>query len=120
MSHELRTPLNAILGFSELMSAQVLGPLGSPKYADYCRDIHTSGQHLLNVISDVLDMARLEAGRVNLEYSDFAAGDMIRSAMQSIAPLTKANNISLRAEITGTHVLNADPRGARKDHDDSF
>ncbi|MDE2579915.1 MAG: PAS domain-containing protein [Hyphomicrobiales bacterium] len=68
MSHELRTPLNAILGFAEMMQAQVFGPLGSEHYADYCGHIRKSGEYLMTVISDVLDMSRLEAGRVRLEH----------------------------------------------------
>ena len=63
MSHELRTPLNAIIGFSQLMGSQTFGPLGSQKYGDYCAHILASGEYLLRVVSDVLDMARLEAGR---------------------------------------------------------
>ena len=67
MSHELRTPLNAILGFSEMMAAQMFGPLGAPKYDEYCADIHKSGQFLLDVINDVLDMSKIEAGRIEVE-----------------------------------------------------
>src|SRR5204863_1153685 len=63
MSHELRTPLNAIIGFSEIMASAMFGPLGSEKYREYCRDIHRSGQYLLDVINDVLDMSKIEAGR---------------------------------------------------------
>ena len=69
MSHELRTPLNAIIGFSQLMGSQTFGPLGSPKYRDYCAHILASGEYLSRVVSDVLDMARLEAGRERLNYA---------------------------------------------------
>ena len=82
MSHELRTPLNAIIGFSEMMEQQPFGPLGSPKYRDYCSHIHESGQYLLHVVSDVLDMSSLEAGRVRLNRSDFGvefSGEQRRS-----------------------------------------
>jgi two-component system cell cycle sensor histidine kinase PleC len=114
MSHELRTPLNAILGFSEMMADQVLGPIGSPKYVDYCRDIHDSGQHLLNMISEVLDMARLEAGRIRLERTDFAVNDVIIGAMKSIEPLAAASEIDLRSEINGAGRLNADRAALEK------
>ena len=67
VSHELRTPLNAIIGFSEMMLSGAFGPLGDDKYADYCRDIRESGSFLLRVISDILDMARLEAGRIEID-----------------------------------------------------
>ena len=66
MSHELRTPLNAILGFSEVMSKEVLGPIDNDTYRDYAQDIHGSGQHLLNLINEILDLSRIEAGRYQL------------------------------------------------------
>lgn len=67
MSHELRTPLNAILGFSEVMKNEVFGPHASPSYREYANDIHTSGQHLLNLINEILDLSRIEAGRYELK-----------------------------------------------------
>ncbi|MFN3855506.1 MAG: MFS domain-containing histidine kinase [Phreatobacter sp.] len=66
MSHELRTPLNAILGFSEVMKGEMFGPHSSPQYAEYARDIHASGQHLLSLINEILDLSRIEAGRYEL------------------------------------------------------
>ena len=66
MSHELRTPLNAILGFSEVMANEVLGPMQNPTYRDYAQDVHDSGQHLLNLINEILDLSRIEAGRYQL------------------------------------------------------
>jgi signal transduction histidine kinase len=66
MSHELRTPLNAIIGFSELMKNEVLGSIGIPAYAGYVRDIHDSANHLLNIINDILDLSRIEAGKLKL------------------------------------------------------
>ena len=114
MSHELRTPLNAIIGFSEMMTHQVFGPLGSPKYADYCNDIHGSGQHLLNVISEVLDMARLEAGRIRLEKADFNVDDVIAGAVASIGPIAAASEIDLRMETQAGAQLNADRAAIEK------
>jgi signal transduction histidine kinase len=67
MSHELRTPLNAILGFSDVLERERFGPIGAPKYREYARDIRTSGEHLHSLIDDVLDMAKIEAGRVEVE-----------------------------------------------------
>ena len=67
MSHELRTPLNAIIGFSEIMESGMFGPLGDDKYREYCHDIHESGHYLLDVINDILDMSKIEAGRIRLE-----------------------------------------------------
>src|SRR6202011_6220137 len=66
MSHELRTPLNAILGFSEVMKSEVFGPHAVPTYKEYAGDIHNSGQHLLNLINEILDLSRIEAGRYEL------------------------------------------------------
>src|SRR5439155_12110620 len=63
MSHELRTPLNAIIGFSEVMIRELFGPVGSPRYQEYCRLIHESGGHLLELINSVLDMSKIEAGK---------------------------------------------------------
>src|SRR6202049_3002313 len=66
MSHELRTPLNAIIGFSEIMESGMFGPLGADKYSEYSRDIRESGQYLLEVIHDILDMSKIEAGGIRL------------------------------------------------------
>jgi two-component system cell cycle sensor histidine kinase PleC len=72
MSHELRTPLNAILGFSEVMAKQVLGPIENPTYREYAGDIHASGQHLLDLINEILDLSRIEAGRYQLNEEPVA------------------------------------------------
>src|SRR3546814_20553497 len=66
MSHELRTPLNAIIGFSEVMAAQTLGPLDHPQYHEYTQHIHSSGQHLLSLINDLLDLSKIEAGKLEI------------------------------------------------------
>lgn len=70
MSHELRTPLNAVIGFSEVMQAQIFGPLGDARYAEYANDIHRSGTHLLEIINDILDLAKVEAGFLELRLED--------------------------------------------------
>ena len=69
MSHELRTPLNAIIGFSEIMQGEILGPHSTPTYKEYANDINQSGQHLLNLINEILDISRIEAGRYELNES---------------------------------------------------
>jgi hypothetical protein len=66
MSHELRTPLNAVIGFAEIMVAERLGPIGTPRYRDYARDIAGSGRHLLTIIEGILDLSKVEAGRLEL------------------------------------------------------
>jgi len=78
MSHELRTPLNAILGFSEVMRDETLGPVGSPRYRDYARDIHASGRHLRDLVNDLLDLARIEAGHMELSTEPLDLGREIR------------------------------------------
>jgi len=104
MSHELRTPLNAIIGFSEMMGQEVYGALGSPKYRDYCTDIRESGQHLLSVISDVLDMSRLEAGSVRLQKKTFAIDTVISAAIASIETLANEKSIMITAALPDTPV----------------
>src|SRR3546814_19639687 len=74
---ELRTPLNAILGFSEVMQAESYGPLGSPKSPDYAQDIHGSGRHLLELINDILDMSKVEAGKYELHRETVDPADLI-------------------------------------------
>jgi signal transduction histidine kinase len=81
MSHELRTPLNAILGFSEMMKVQVLGPLGE-RYREYAEDIHCSGRHLLDLINDLLDTARIEAGRLDFVEEPVALGEVLDEAIR--------------------------------------
>ncbi|HEU4804767.1 MAG TPA: ATP-binding protein [Nitrobacter sp.] len=89
MSHELRTPLNAIIGFSEIMSNGMFGTLGSKKYNEYCHDILISGQYLLEVINDVLDMSKIEAGRMKLDIEPF---DLSRTLAESLRVATGRTN----------------------------
>lgn len=78
MSHELRTPLNAIIGFSEMMQRQLLGPIGSERYLDYIGGIRESGEHLLDLISDILDMSKIEAGKYELDLEELNVAKVIR------------------------------------------
>ena len=98
MGHELRTPLNAILGFSEMMTLEAFGKLGSTHYLEYSQHIHTSGQHLLSVITDVLEMSRLEAGRVRLEKAKFIVGAAIDAAVAPVLANADKNGISIQVE----------------------
>lgn len=84
MSHELRTPLNAIIGFSEMMQRQMLGPIGTEKYLDYIGGIRESGEHLLDMITDILDMSKIEAGKYTLDVEDFNVYKVIRLASHMI------------------------------------
>ena len=96
MSHELRTPLNAIIGFSEMMSTEILGPIENPKYKSYSKDIHDSGEHLLNLINQILDLSRIEAGRYELSEEPV----MLATVMDDCRRL-----LSLRAESKGLKVV---------------
>jgi two-component system cell cycle sensor histidine kinase PleC len=96
MSHELRTPLNAILGFSEIMGSEILGPLENPTYKSYSEDIHRSGEHLLNLINQILDLSRIEAGRYELAEEPVS----LSFVMEDCRRLLK-----LRAESKGLNVV---------------
>jgi signal transduction histidine kinase len=109
MSHELRTPLNAIIGFSQLMGSQTFGPLGSKKYGDYCAHILASGEYLLRVVSDVLDMARLEAGRENLTYVRFRVEEAVRGAVLDIAATAREKGVAIRIDVCAEATIEADP-----------
>jgi signal transduction histidine kinase len=109
MSHELRTPLNAIIGFSQLMGSQTFGPLGSKKYGDYCAHILASGEYLLRVVSDVLDMARLEAGRENLTYARFRAEQAVSRAVLDIATTAREKGVAVRVDVGAELTVEADP-----------
>jgi signal transduction histidine kinase len=82
MSHELRTPLNAIIGFSEIFSKQLIGPLGSAKYVEYAHDIHSSGIHLLSIINDILDLAKAESGKLELSEDEVDLVKVVQRSMR--------------------------------------
>ena len=96
MSHELRTPLNAIMGFSEVMHAEVLGPIGSAKYKDYAGTIHESGRHLLNLINEILDLSRIEAGKYELSEQRVRLADVTEDCHRLL---------KLRAEAKGLEII---------------
>ena len=95
MSHELRTPLNAIIGFSEMIRQQYLGPVGSAKYIEYATDINDSGQHLLSIISDILDLAKAESGKLDLNESTFELGEVIKSTLKMFQHKAEESSIDL-------------------------
>ncbi|MBV9705087.1 MAG: PAS-domain containing protein, partial [Methylobacteriaceae bacterium] len=108
MSHELRTPLNAIIGFSQMMEQETFGALGSPKYVDYTAHIRESGEYLLRVISDVLDMSRLDAGRVSLDKRDFTIGEAVHGALEEVEAFARDKTIALSAEALVEAEIHAD------------
>lgn len=101
MSHELRTPLNAVIGFSDLMVGELFGPLGHQKYRQYATDIHSSGSHLLELINDILDLSRIDAGEGKLEEDDVDLRDVIAQSLRMVAPQAQAAGIALTSEIAG-------------------
>ncbi|MCT4470376.1 two-component system cell cycle sensor histidine kinase PleC [Bosea sp. OAE752] len=108
MSHELRTPLNAIIGFSEIMENEMFGPL-CDKYTDYVRDIRSSGGYLLGIIDDVLDMSRIESGKMRLERSEISLGPVLDEAIRKVQPELERKQLSFTLEgPTATHI-DADP-----------
>jgi signal transduction histidine kinase len=115
MSHELRTPLNAILGFSELFKQQLMGPLGSAKYLEYAGDIHSSGQHLLAIINDILDLAKAESGKLELSESSFDANDVVEKTLRMCSQKAQDGNLQLSFQpANGEHLIVADERLIRQ------
>jgi len=111
MSHELRTPLNAIIGFSEMMQNELFGPLGNKHYAEYARDIFESGSHLLNLINDILDVSKLEAGKIDLQETHCDIGVIARSAIRLVSEKAEGANIAIDLELPGKlPALRADER----------
>jgi PAS domain S-box-containing protein len=99
MSHELRTPLNAIIGFSEMMMKETFGELGSSKYKEYLEDIHLSAKHLLEIINEVLDMSKIEAGRAELDEEWIDVEDLIHSINRIVSSRTFSSGITVNVNI---------------------
>jgi two-component system cell cycle sensor histidine kinase PleC len=114
MSHELRTPLNAIIGFSEIMESGMFGALGSDKYVEYCRDIHRSGEYLLDVINDVLDMSRIEAGRLKLDLEHVELDRELSDALRVVTTRAQDKNLEVRSKIASGICLKADRRALKQ------
>lgn len=115
MSHELRTPLNAIIGFSEIMIKGTFGDLGNPKYQEYLGDIHLSARHLLEIINEVLDMSKIEAGRVELDEEYFDVGALIESVCRMMVSRAFSSGVGIVENIApDLPPLYADPRLVRQ------
>jgi two-component system cell cycle sensor histidine kinase PleC len=114
MSHELRTPLNAIIGFSEILKDGHFGPLGVTKYGEYARDIHDSGHFLLSVIDDILDMSRIEAGRLKLDPRPTRLDDTLEETMRVISKMAEDKAIIIEAEVPQDMALVADRRAVKQ------
>jgi signal transduction histidine kinase len=107
MSHELRTPLNAIIGFAEILRYQMFGPLGNERYTGYVEDIQRSGQHLLSLINDILDMSKIEAGRQSLKLERQMLSPLIERSIRMAQPIADRRSVRLQYQANGTD-LSAD------------
>jgi len=114
MSHELRTPLNAINGFSDIMKKEMFGPLGDPRYKEYVNDILFSGQHLLSLINDILDMSKIEAGKMTLNTEALQMSDMISQVIRIVRGRADENRLKLVYEDQIMPEIEADPRAVKQ------
>ncbi len=114
MSHELRTPLNAIIGFSDMMRQEIFGPLNGTRYKDYAVMIHDSGRHLLDLISDVLDMSKIEAGKFELSPEPVDAAGIIAQCLETMKVTADRKNVTLTAHLSDAGGLVADRRALKQ------
>lgn len=115
VSHEIRTPLNAIIGFSEVMMQERFGPIGTERYKEYLRDIHMSGAHLMSLLNDLLDLSKIEAGKLDLNFESVALNDIVMECVALMQPQANRERIIIRTSLSG-QVPNvvADPRSMRQ------
>ncbi|HEY0835044.1 MAG TPA: HAMP domain-containing sensor histidine kinase [Azospirillum sp.] len=117
MSHELRTPLNTVLGFAEMIRDRAwgTGPQAEERYIEYAGDIHAAGIHLLDVLNDVLDLAKIEAGRMCLSPEPVDAADLAQACLRLNSGQARASGVTVSVEVVpGTGALHADPRAAKQ------
>lgn len=115
MSHELRTPLNAIIGFAEVITNEILGPIGKSEYQDYANDIQGSGRHLLSILNDVLDMARIDAGKMDLDEGELNIQELIDDSLRSFREEARGSNKSLDNQVESPDLtIRADERMMRQ------
>ncbi|MBN9010960.1 MAG: PAS domain S-box protein, partial [Rhizobiales bacterium] len=115
ISHEIRTPLNAIIGFSEVMMEERFGPVGSQRYRDYLHDIHVSGTHMLSLINDLLDLSKIEAGKLELAFESVAVNEVIQECVALMQPQANRERIIIRTSLSaGVPNVVADERSLRQ------
>jgi two-component system cell cycle sensor histidine kinase PleC len=114
MSHELRTPLNAINGFSEIMAAEMYGALGDPRYVDYSKDILVSGQHLLALINDILDMSKIEAGKMTLRFEPASLEEIAADALRLVRNRAEAAGLALDLQFPRLTEVECDYRAVKQ------
>lgn len=115
VSHELRTPLNAILGFSEILTKEVFGPLGNPRYPEYAKDIYDSGLHLLTIINDLLDLSKIEAGRFDLNEEVVSVIELFDTVSRFVRERADSGGVTMSIEMpAGMPAVTADKRALRQ------
>ncbi|HEV2185579.1 MAG TPA: PAS-domain containing protein [Stellaceae bacterium] len=115
MSHELRTPLNAIIGFSEILSGEHLGPLKNPRYLEYSSDIHSSGLHLLSIINDVLDMSKIEAGKLDIHEEEIDVRQLLAGSLRMVRERARKQEVELLCHADDPNlVIFADERAMKQ------
>jgi two-component system, cell cycle sensor histidine kinase PleC len=114
MSHELRTPLNAIIGFSEIMESGMFGELGAEKYHEYCRDIQDSGRYLLDVINDILDMSKIEAGRLRLDVEQLHLDSIVSEAMRVMSIKADEKRLEVISDVSPGLSMRGDRRALKQ------
>lgn len=114
ISHELRTPLNAVIGFSEIMHSEIFGSIGHDKYREYAKDIFDSGNYLLSVINDILDMSKIEAGHISLALEPVEAVCVVKDCMKLIEGSALENQISLERSGVEVAKMRADKRAVKQ------
>jgi PAS domain S-box-containing protein len=115
ISHEIRTPLNAIIGFSEVMMEERFGAIGNERYREYMKDIHASGQHLVSLINDLLDLSKIEAGKLDLVFASVNLNELVRQCVALMQPQANQQRIIIRSSLSQTlPPVVADARSVRQ------
>jgi signal transduction histidine kinase len=115
MSHELRTPLNAVLGFSEIIAGEMFGPVGEDRYREYAGLINSAGSHLLDLIGDILDMSKIEAGKLEIRRERVDAAALVRECVDLVAERATASGIVLQTDLVqAPRAISADRRAVKQ------
>jgi PAS domain S-box-containing protein len=115
ISHEIRTPLNAILGFAELMIEERFGPIGNARYRDYLKDIHSSGNYVISLVNDLLDLSKIEAGKLDLAFAEVSLNEVVAGAVALLQPEANRGRIIIRTSLAPKlPAVMADPRSLKQ------
>jgi signal transduction histidine kinase len=100
VSHEIRTPLNAIIGFSDMMASERFGPIGHPRYVEYANDIGRSGRHVLDIVNDLLDISKIEAGEMDLDFGAIDLNEAVSEAVSLLQPQANSQRVIIRTALS--------------------